>query len=185
MPEDDDDAPLDPKKVILFVMLLAMVAFAGWRFMRARAAVAAVAEASKDYRKLFPARSAEVPVEAPKPVVTAEAPRSGIGMLMVDADMRAPAPAPAAAAPPPQAPPAAEPPPAVQVQAAAPKAAPKTFNRKGLNSGAFSGLNGGSGVGFSGSAMSGGGGGSAPAPAAPAMPDISKLLAAPPAADKK
>ena len=57
----EDEAPLDPKKVALFVILLAMISFAGWRYWRARQAVAAVAEASKDYRKPFPARTAEAP----------------------------------------------------------------------------------------------------------------------------
>lgn len=184
MSQDDDVPPLDPKKVAVFVIMLGMIAFAGWRYWQGRAAVAAVAEASKDYRKLFPARSAEAPPPAPKPVFAAAAPVSGIGMLKIDDDMRAPKPVPAA--PPPQAPPQAEAPPVVEAkaEAAAPvKPARKAFNQPRLNSGAFSGLNGGSGVGFSGSAMSGGGGG-APAPANPALPEIPGMPAVP-AADKK
>jgi len=174
MSQDDDAPPLDPKKVAVFVIMLGLIAFAGWRYWQGRAAVAAVAEASKDYRKLFPARSTEAPPPAPKPVFTTAAPVSGIGMLKIDDDMRAPKPVPAA--PPPQ----AEAPPVVAVKAEPVRPARKAFNQPRLNSGAFSGLNGGSGVGFSGSAMSGGGGGAA-APANPALPEIPGM----PAADKK
>lgn len=183
---EEEVPPLDPKKVVLFAVLLLMIAFAGWRFLRARKAVAEVAEASKDYRRLFPARSTEpppAPVPLPRPVAAAEAPVSGIGLLKVDDDMRQ------------QAPPKAEPPAAadapieatadpVKASAAAPaapaKPAKKAFVQPRLNAGAFSGLNGGSGIGFSGG--SAGGGGAAPAPAAAAaMPAIPGL----PAADKK
>ena len=179
---NDDENSLDPKKVALFVILLAMIAFAGWRYWRARQAIAAVAEASKDYRKLFPARSMEEPPPAPKPLVAAEAPASGM-MLKVDDDMRAPKRAPAAAPTPVPDPPQAEAPPAPVVKAAAVvpvKPAQKDFNRRGLNSGGFSRLNGGAGIGFSGGS-SGGGGGSAPT--TPALPTVSGVLAAPPAAD--
>lgn len=178
---EEDEPPLDPKKVVLFVVLLAMIGFAGWRFWRATKAVADVAEASKDYRKLFPARSEEAPPAAPplpKPLVAAEAPVSGIGLLQIDDDMRAPkrAPAPAPAPPPEPTPP----PPAatVKAEAAVPvKPAKKAFNQPRLNSGAFSTLNGGSGVGLTGGAMSGG----AAAPAAPVLPAIPGL---PPAETK-
>lgn len=182
----DDVPPLDPKKVIVFVIMLGMIAFAGWRYWQGRAAVAAVAEASKDYRKLFPARSTEAPPAAPKPVFTTAAPVSGMGMLKIDDDMRAPKPVPAA--PPPQAPPQAEAPPVVEAKAEAAvpvKPAMKTFNRPRINSGGYSGLNGGAGVGFSGRGMSGGGGGAAaPAPDNPALPNIPGMPPVP-AADKK
>ncbi len=165
--EEDEVPPLDPRKVAVFVLLLGLVAFAGWRYWRARAAVAAVAEASKDYRKLFPARSMEAPAPPPKRIVAAGAPVSGIGLLKIDDDMREPKPAPAvepAAAPPPETPPVA----AVKAEAAAPvKNVKKEFKRPRLNSGAFSGLNGGSGVGFSGRTVSGG----APPSADPAAED--------------
>jgi hypothetical protein len=159
--EDDDVPPLDPKKVAVFVILLGMVAFAGWRYWRASRAVAAVAEASKDYRKLFPARSAEAPVPEQKPVAASGPGVSGIGMLKIDDDMRAPKKAPPSAEPP-AAPPQAEAPPAPVASAAA-KPPQKTFNRVGLNSGAFSKLNGGSGIGFSGSSAGGGGNVAVPA----------------------
>ena len=161
---DEDVPPLDPKRVAVFVIMLVMIAFAGWRYWQGRAAVAAVAEASKDYRKLFPARSAEATPSAPKPVFTTGAPVSGIGMLKIDDDMRTSKPVPAAA--PPQAPPQAEAPPVVEAQAeaAAPvKPARRAFNQPRLNSGGYSGLNGGAGIGFSGSAMSGGSGSEPPA----------------------
>lgn len=179
---NDDVPPLDPVKVTLFVLLLGGIAFAGWRFYRAQSAVAAVAEASKDYRKLFPARGAETPAPPPKPMIAAEAPVSGMGLLKIDDEMRAPKPAPPEAEPPA---PAAEPveaAPAPVKAAPAPPAKParKAFNQPRLNSGAFSGLNGGAGVGLSGGAL-GGGGGAAPPPAAPAMPAIPGL----PAADGK
>lgn len=181
---EEEIPPLDPKKVVLFAVLLLMIAFAGWRFLRARKAVAEVAEASKDYRKLFPARSAEppaAPVPLTKPVAAAEAPMSGIGLLKVDDDMRQPKRAPAEEPPPPQAEEEAPPPaPAAAAPAAPAKPAKKAFVQPRLNAGAFSGLNGGSGIGFSGG--SAGGGGAAPAPAAaPAMPAIPGL----PASDKK
>lgn len=171
--QDDDVPPLHPGKVALFVALLGLIVFAGWRFWRAQQAVAAVAEASKDYRKLFPARSAEPPPPPARPVIATPAPVSGIGMLRIDDDMRAPKPAPAAAPPPPE---PEKAPPAVAVKAEAAAAAPvkpamKAFNQPRLNSGAFSTLNGGSGVGFSGGAMSGGG--AAPAAAVPpAIPGL-------------
>lgn len=173
---DEDVPPLDPKKVALFVILLAMVAFAGWRYWRASQAIAAVAEASKDYRKLFPARTVDAPPPVPKPVVAAAAPVSGIGMLKVDDDMRAPKPVPP---PMPVAEPAAapSPAPAAVVKTVAParvKPAHKAFNQPSLNSGAFSRLNGGSGVSFSGGSM-GGGGGKVAAPAEPALPNIPGL----------
>ena len=158
---NEDENPLDPKKVALFVILLVLIAFAGWRYWRARQAIAAVAEASKDYRKLFPARSMEEPPPAPKPLAAPGAPVSGIGMLQVDDDMRAPKRAPAAAPAPAPDPPQAEAPPVPVVKAAAVapvKPAPKEYNRRGLNSGAFSRLNGGSGIGFTGGSSSGGGG---------------------------
>jgi len=184
--DEEEIPPYSPVKVAVFVILLGMIAFAGWRFLRAQAAVAEVAEASKDYRKLFPARGAEqAAAPEPKPVVTTPAPASGMAMLKIDDNMRAPKPAPAAEAPPPpQAPPQAEAPPAaeVKVQAAAPaKPAQKLFNQPRLNSGAFSGLNGGSGVAISGPGMGGGGGKTVPAAVAPALPAIPGL----PAADKK
>jgi hypothetical protein len=188
MSQDDDVPPLDPKRVVVFVLLLGMIAFAGWRYWQARAAVAAVAEASKDYRKLFPARSSEAPAPPPKPVLSTEAPVSGIGMLKIDDDMRAPKPAPPSAEPPaalPQAPPQAEAPPVAieKAVAAAPvKPVSKTFSRPRLNSGAFSGLNGGSGIGFSGTATSGGGGGGSAAPKVPAIPG---MPAVPATTDKK
>jgi len=169
---------LDPKKVALFVILLAMIAFAGWRYWRARQAIAAVAEASKDYRKLFPARSMEEPPPAPKPLVAAEAPASGM-MLKVDDDMRAPKRAPAEVAAPVPDPPKAEAPPAPVVKAAAVvpvKPAKKDFNRRGLNSGGSSRLNGGAGIGFSGGSSSGGGGS---APTTPALPTVPAMPAAP------
>ena len=166
--EEDEVPPLDPKKVALFVLLLGLIAFAGWRYWRARVAVAAVAEASKDYRRLFPARSAEAPAPPPKPIVVAGAPISGIGLLKIDDDMREPKPVPAAA--PPAAPPETPPVAVVKTESAAPIVKPvkKEFKRPRLNSGAFSGLNGGSGVGFSGRTVSGGGG--APPPADPPVP---------------
>ena len=170
----EDEASLDPKKVALFVTLLGMIAFAGWRYWQAREAVAAVAEASKDYRKLFPARTVEAPPVETKPVVAAEAPASGM-MLKVDDDMRTPRPAPKVdppTAPPPE-PTKAEAPAAV-VKAAVPgvvKPASKSFNRRGLNSGSFSRLNGGAGIGFSGGASSGGGGSAPTTPAAPPAAD--------------
>ena len=179
--QDDDVPPLDPVKVTVFVILLGAIAFAGWRFVRAKSAVSAVAEASKDYRKLFPARASEAPEPPPKRV---EGPtvKSGMAMLQIDDDMRQPKPSPAAASKPPK---ETAPPPAaaaeVKVQAATPvQPGRKAFNQPRLNSGAFSGLNGGSGVGISGGGMSGGG---APAPAAggaaPAMPDIPGMPAIP------
>ncbi|MBI2386812.1 MAG: hypothetical protein HYV14_12510 [Elusimicrobia bacterium] len=176
---EEEVPPLDPKKVFLFGVLLAMIVLAGWRFWRAQKAVAEVAEASKDYRKLFPARDLEAPPAPPplpKPLVPAAAPASGIGMLKIDDDMRQ------------QAPPSAEPPAVADapVEAAAapapvkaaetapaPKPAKREFVRPRLNAGAFSRLNGGAGL--SGGSM--GGGGTA-APAAPAVPAI-------PAAEKK
>lgn len=171
--QDDDVPPLHPGKVALFVALIGLVAFAGWRFWRAQQAVAAVAEASKDYRKLFPARGAEPPPPPVRPVVATQAPVSGIGMLKIDDDMRAPTPAPASEPPPPE-PEEAPPEVAVKVEAAAPapvKPAKKAFNQPRLNSGAFSNLHGGAGVGFSGTALSGGGA----APAAPVLPAIPGL----------
>lgn len=177
--QDDDVPPLHPGKVALFVGLLGLIAFAGWRFWRAQQAVAAVAEASKDYRRLFPARNAEPPPPPVRPVIASQAPVSGIGMLKIDDDMRAPRPAPAAEPPPPE---QEEAPPEVSVKAEAVAAAPvkpakKAFNQPRLNSGAFSTLNGGSGVGFSGGALSGAGA----APAAPVLPAIPGL----PPAEKK
>ncbi|MCM2305397.1 MAG: hypothetical protein NDJ72_11885 [Elusimicrobia bacterium] len=177
MSDYDDVPPLDPVKVAVFVLLLGGIAFAGWRFYRAQSAVAAVAEASKDYRKLFPARGAETPAPPPKPLAAAEAPVSGMGLLKVDDEMRIPKQAPPEAEPPP---PAEEPAAAAAAPAKAAPAAParparKAFNQPRLNSGAFSGLNGGSGVGLSGGGL-GGGGVSAPPPAAPAAPDLSGLL---------
>lgn len=159
---NEDENSLDPKKVALFVILLGMIAFAGWRYWRARQAIAAVAEASKDYRKLFPARSMEEPPPAPKPLAAPGPSVSGIGMLQIDDDMRAPKRAPAVVPAPVPDPPQAEAPPVPVVKAAADtpvKPAQKDFNRRGLNSGAFSRLNGGSGIGFSGGSS---GGGSAP-----------------------
>ncbi len=180
--QDDAAPPFSPVKVTIFVLLLGLIAFAGWRFLRARAAVSAVAEASKDYRKLFPARVEKAPEPPPKPAAVA-APVSGIVLLKIDDDMRAPKPpAPSAEPPPPTiaAPPVA----AAKVEAAAPaKPAPKEFKRSGLNSGAFSRLNGGSGIGYQGRTLSGSG--SAPPaanPAAPAPPNIPGLPAVP---DKK
>ena len=170
------------KKVALFVILLGMIAFAGWRYWRAREAIAAVAEASKDYRKLFPARSREEPPPAPKPLVAAEAPASGM-MLKVDDDMRAPRRDPAVVQAPAPDPPQAEAPPAPVVKAAAVapvKPAQKNFNRRGLNSGGFSRLNGGTGIGFSGGSSSGGGG---TAPVTPVLPAVPGVPAVAPAAD--
>lgn len=174
----DDEAeeglpPYDPVKILVFAVLVSMVAFAGWRLMRAKKAVAAVAEASKDYRKLFPSRGAEALPEPPKPVVAAPAAPSSM-MLSVDEDMKVkPAPRPVAekpAAAPPEAPPVA----AKAVVAAPAKRGSKAFNQPRLNSGAFSGLNGGSGIGFSGGQ---GGGGGAP-PAAAGTPDAAAAAAA-------
>lgn len=196
----EDLPPYSPVKVTVFVLLLGMIAFAAWRFLRASAAVAQVAEASKDYRKLFPARVAEVPAPAPAPVATTAAPASGMAMLKIDDNMRAPklTPPPAAplpSEPPSAAPPESEPPKSAPPVAAAPVKAPaldspkanrpaqKLFNQPRLNSGAFSGLNGGAGVSISGPGMGGGGGNAAPA-AAPAMPVIPGLPAVP-ATDKK
>jgi hypothetical protein len=188
MSQDDDDVPpLDPKRVAVFVILLGMIAFAGWRYWQARAAVAAVAEASKDYRKLFPARSTEAPAPPPKPILATEAPVSGIGMLKIDDDMRAPKKAPPSAEPPaalPQAPPQAEAPPVAVEKAAPVKPVSKTFSRPRLNSGAFSGLNGGSGIGFS-AGTAGGGGGGVKGAAAPAVPAIPGMPAVPAMTDKK
>ena len=169
-PDEPEVPPLDPKKVFLFGVLLAMIVLAGWRYWRAQKAVAEVAEASKDYRKLFPARSSDAPPAPPpmpRPLAPAEAPVSGIGMLKIDDDMRQTKPAPEAA--PPEAPPQPEAP-AVAVKAdpvPAPKPAKKAFVQPRLNSGAFSGLNGGTGL--SGGSMGGGG---AAAPAAPAIPAV-------------
>ena len=146
---EDNDAPLDPVKVAAFALLLGVAAFGGWRYWRARAAVAAVAEASKDYRRLFPSRSAETSIPAPRPVAAAEAPVSGMAMLKIDDDMRAPKPAEPKPQPPAQV--EAAPVAVVKVKAAAlVKPAKKTFRQPRLNSGAFSGLNGGAGIGFSG-----------------------------------
>lgn len=171
-PDEPEVPPLDPKKVFLFGVLLAMIVLAGWRFLRAQKAVAEVAEASKDYRKLFPARSPDGPPAPPpaaKPIVTAEAPASGIGLLKIDDDMRQPKRAPAAETAPPEAPPQPQAP-AIAVKAEpapAPKPAKKAFVQPRLNSGAFSGLNGGAGL----SGSMSGGGTAAPAPAAiPAVP---------------
>ncbi len=175
--QDDDVPPLDPVKVTVFVLLLGAIAFAGWRFMRAQAAVAAVAEASKDYRKLFPARSSEAPVPPPQRV---EGPtvKSGMSMLQIDDDMRTTKPVPAAAVPqPPKEEAAPVPTVEAKVQAAAPvKPARKAFNQPRLNSGGISGLNGGSGVGLSGGGLAGGGGG-APTPA-PGSVDAAAAAAA-------
>lgn len=190
MSDQDDVPPLDPVKVTVFVLLLGAIGFAGWRFVRAQSAVNAVAEASKDYRKLFPARSSEAPEPPPKRV-EGPAVQSGMAMLKIDDDMRAPKPEPAAAPEPPkeEAPPA----PVVEakVQAAAPvRPARKAFNQPRLNSGGISGLNGGSGVGLTGGGLAGGGGGApTPAPgsgdAAPALPNIPGLPAIPGVPEQK
>jgi len=151
MLEDDDDVPpLNPKRVALFGAFLALIVLGGWYIWRTQSAIKEVAEASKDYRKLFPARTEATTAPAPKPVPANAPPVSGIGLLKIDDDMRAPKRVPAAARAPETQP---EPPPvaAVQAEPAAP-ASPvkKSFARPNLNSGAFSGLNGGAGVGFSG-----------------------------------
>lgn len=183
--QDDDVPPLDPVKVTVFVLLLGAIGFAGWRFVRAQSAVNAVAEASKDYRKLFPARASEAP-EPPPQRVEEPTVKSGMSMLQIDDDMLTPKRVPATAAP---EPPKEEPVPVVEakVQAAAPvKPARKAFNQPRLNSGGLSGLNGGSGVGLSGGGMSGGGGAPAPAAgAAPALPDIPGMPAIPGAPEQK
>lgn len=184
--EDDDVPPFDPIKVALFAALLGTMGFAAWRLCRVPAAPR-VAAGSKNYRGLFTPRSAAPPA-APEPApALAEPPAepaSSIGMLEVDDEMRAPKPAPepepapvsAAAAP-------SEPPPrpvAVIKAAVVPRKAARPFNQPRLNSGAFSRLNGGAGVGFSGSAM--GGGGAAPTAAVassaaviPGLPDLSAI----------
>lgn len=149
--DDEDVPPLDPKKVALFGMLLGAIVFAGWRFWTAHQAVKAVAEATKDYRKLFPARSEEVPEpEVPRALPGGARTQSGIGMLKIDDDMRQPRAVRAPAVEKEEAPP---PPPAatVRVEAAA-NPQPKAVPRPKLNSGAFSGLNGGSGLTFGGNA---------------------------------
>jgi hypothetical protein len=148
---DDEVPPLDPVKVALFVLLLGGIAFAGWRLLRAQAAVAAVADASKDYRKLFPARASALAAPSPQagPVVV-EAPPSGM-MLKIDDDMKIPKTAPAAEEAPPPA--AAE----AKVEAAvapSPVVAPpapiapaaKAFVQPKLNAGGMSRLNGGAGI---------------------------------------
>jgi len=151
MSQDDDVPPLDPVKVTLFVLLLGGIAFAGWRFVRAQAAVAAAAEESKDYRKLFPARGG-VPEPPPQPILLAapSAPVSGM-MLKIDDDMRATKPVEAPEEEKPvQAEVKAEPPapPPVVLPAALAPAAPaaKTFVQPKLNSGGLNGLNGGAGI---------------------------------------
>ncbi|MBI4060155.1 MAG: hypothetical protein HY403_01865 [Elusimicrobia bacterium] len=156
---DEEVPPLSPWKVAIFVLALGLGACAVWSFWRTRAV--AIVAAPKDYRKLFNARSMERE-PPPKPVAAAVAPVSGIGMLRIDDDMRAPKPLAAS-----------EPPPApsrVEAAPAAPaKPAKKTFGRPRLNSNAFSGLNGGAGIGYSGRTI--GGGGSAPAAPDPAAPE--------------
>ena len=153
----DDDAPLDPVRVTLFVLFLAGVGFGAWRLYVGRTAVAAVKEATKDYRKLFPSRADEVAPPVPATVIAAAPQKSGM-MLKIDEDMKPPKPEPAAP------PPAKEPEPApvsaatAKTMAAPKKPGAKPFNPKGLNSGAFSRLNGGGGVGFSGGNSGGGGG---------------------------
>lgn len=181
--DDEEVPPLSPVRVTLFVLFLAGLAFGGWRLYLANKAVADVKEASKDYRRLFPSRAQEAAnAPAPIPAVSEVPAKSGM-MLQVDEDMKPPKPEPAA--PPPAAEPAPPPveAPAPVVKADAPaKPAPKAFNRPKLNSGAFSTLNGGSGIGISGGVAGGGGGktaapaGAAPAAAAAGMPDLSKLV---------
>jgi hypothetical protein len=151
-PQDDDDVPpLDPVKVALFVLLLGGIAFAGWRLLRAQAAVAAVADASKDYRKLFAARAPAVAAPAPRTTIAVvDAPPSGM-MLKIDDDMRTPKPVPAA--------PVEEKPAAAEAKIEAPVVAPavlaapapvvpaaKTFVQPKLNKGGMAGLNGGAGI---------------------------------------
>ncbi len=181
--DEDEAPPLSPVRVTLFVLFLAGLAFGGWRMYIANKAVADVAEASKDYRKLFPSRAQEAATApAPIPIVSEVPAKSGM-MLQVDEDMKPPKPEPKApeAAPVEAPPPVAAPAPVVKAAAPA-KPQPKAFNQPRLNSGAFSGLNGGSGIGMSGGAAGGGGGkaavpaGAAPAAAAAGMPDLSKLV---------
>lgn len=146
--DDDDVPPLDPKKVALFGMLLGAIVFAGWRFWVAHQAVKAVAEASKDYRKLFPSRTEEVEEpEPPRALPAGARTQSGIALLKVDDDMRQPKAVRAPAIKREEAPP----PPVETAPAAAAKPQPKAVPRPKLNSGAFSGLNGGSGLTFGGS----------------------------------
>ncbi|UPT74676.1 MAG: hypothetical protein M0D55_02820 [Elusimicrobiota bacterium] len=190
--DDEDVPPLSPVKVTLFVLFLGGLAFGGYTVWRANKAQTAVAEASKDYRKLFPARGQEPPPPEIKTVIPLSAkPESGM-LLKIDDEMRPPKPQPA------------EPPPAVETKAeavvaaqppapapAAPaKPAPKAFNQPRLNQGGYSGMGGG-GIGLSGVGGSFGGGGApkgaaAPAGAPPAgAPDISALLQGAAAAEPK
>ncbi len=182
--EDDDVPPISPIRVGLLILFLAGVAFGAYRLYQENRAVTAVAEASKDYRKLFPARGQEQPEpEIPQNAPLSAVPQSGM-MLKIDDDMRPPAPAPK------ETPPAeakTEPAPVAAAPAPAPAAAPakpqpKTFNQPRLNQGAYSRL-GGTGIGMSGSNMGGGAAVAAPAGKAGAappagMPDISTLLPA-------
>jgi hypothetical protein len=153
----DDEEPLDPVRVTLFVLFLAGLGFGAWRLYVGRTAVAAVKEATKDYRKLFPSRADEVAPPVPATVLAAAPQKSGM-MLKIDEDMK-PAKRESAASPPPKEPePAAISAAAAKTVAAPKKTAAKPFNPKGLNSVAFSRLHGGSGLGFSGGSSGGGGG---------------------------
>lgn len=176
---DDDEAPLDPVRVTLFVLFLAGLGFGAYRLYIGRKAVAAVKEASKDYRKLFPSRADEVP----EPVVkqtAATTPAASSMMLQIDEDMKTPKPQPKTLPAPQTAPVAAAPAP-VPVKTAPAKAVQKPIPQARLNSGAFSRLNGGSGVGFSGGSAGGGGAPTAGAPGADAKPG--EMPAMPPGMD--
>ena len=153
--DDDQVPPLDPVKVALFAILLCGIAFASWRFLRAQAAVAAEAEAEapKDYRKLFQARSGGVPEAPPQSLISVadSSPASGM-MLKIDDDMRAPKPVEVA--------PVEQKAPVVKVEAEAPAPPPvvlpaapapvapsaKTFVQPKLNSSGLARLNGGAGI---------------------------------------
>ncbi len=160
--QNDDVPPLDPAKVAVFMLLLGLIAFAGWRLWRTQSAVTAAASVAKDYKKLFPAHVKETP---PNSVRRTTAPGSSIGMLRIDDDMRAPVPVLATA-------PAVPAAPAKAVPAQLVQPARKAFNQPRLNSSAFSRLNGGAGISYSGRATSGSGTPPVTNSATPALPDI-------------
>ncbi len=169
---DDEEGAIDWPKVFLTLILATGMIGGGVFVYKARKAAALKAATEvKDYKGLFTQRGTEpqpiadpnaLPATKPSPYATSSI------MLQVDPDFKAPvvvkstepAPPVAAAAPEP-----AKPQP--KTVAAPAKPAYKPFVKPSLNSGAFSRLNGGSGMGMSGGGMSGGGGGAAPAPGAP------------------